>query len=108
MRIKLLLVPPAVLLLGAGLGWAAGEKLVEQVGSRFPAASMAVAKGDKVVFANGDDINHNITIIDDDDNTRDLGMQRPGQRLDYLFDRQGRFTVRCSVHPRMKMTINVQ
>ncbi len=25
-----------------------------------------------------------------------------------LVDKQGRFTMRCSVHPRMKMTINVQ
>lgn len=98
----------AALLGIAGLATAATEKTVEQAGSRFAIASLDLARGDSVVFVNGDDIVHNITVIDDDDNTEDLGMQRSQQRITHLFDKSGRFTVRCSVHPRMRMTVNVR
>jgi plastocyanin len=98
-----------VLLIGAsGLAVAASEKVIEEVGSRFPLANLEVARGDSVVFVNGDDVVHNITVVDDDDNAVDLGMQRSQQRISHLFDKSGRFSVRCSVHPRMKMNVNVR
>ena len=98
----------ALLLAGAGLAFAAGEKVVEEVGSRFAITSLDLGKGESVVFVNGDDIVHNVTIVDDDDNAVDLGMQRSQQRISHLFDKGGRFSIRCSVHPRMKMNINVR
>lgn len=60
------------------------------------------------MFANKDDVSHNITVVNDDDDTTDLGLQKPGQTLSYTFDKAGRFTVRCSIHPSMKMTVSVK
>lgn len=81
---------------------------VEQSGQQFSEKSVSVKPGDSVVFANHDDVTHNINVINDDDDATDLGLQKPGQSLTYKFDKAGRFKIRCSIHPAMKMTVAVK
>ncbi len=81
---------------------------IDQSGQQFSEKSVALTPGDAVTFANKDDVSHNITVINDDDDTADLGLQKPGQSLSYKFDKAGRFKVRCSIHPSMKMTVTVK
>ena len=86
----------------------AGSTTVDQSGQQFSEKSLALAVGDTVVFQNRDDVTHNINVVNDDDDATDLGLQKPGQNLSYKFDQGGRFKVRCSIHPSMKMTVNVK
>ncbi len=82
---------------------------IDQVGQHFNENLVGLSRGDAVVFANRDDVIHNITVLDDgDDDATDLGLQKPGQNLTYKFDKAGRFRVRCTIHPSMKLTVSVK
>ena len=74
----------------------------------FSEKSLSLATGDAVTFANKDDVSHNITVVNDDDDAADLGLQKPGENLVYKFDKAGKFKVRCSIHPGMKMSVTVK
>jgi plastocyanin len=93
--------------LGAAAVHAAGLT-IEQSGQQFSEKSVSVKTGDSVTFANHDDVTHNINVIDDDDDAADLGLQKPGQSLIYKFDKSGKFKIRCSIHPAMKMSVAVK
>ena len=90
----------------AGAGYAA-QTDIDQVGQRFSQPSLRLQRGDKARFLNRDDVTHNISVIDGSDNAADQGLQRPGQVIEAVFDKSGRYVVRCSIHPRMRMTIQV-
>ena len=80
---------------------------IDQVGQRFSRPSLALQIGSIVRFLNQDDVTHNISIINEHNDAIDEGLQRPGQNIVVLLDKNGRFTVRCSIHPRMKMVISI-
>lgn len=86
----------------------AGGIAIEQNAQQFSQKSASVAVGDTVTFANHDDVTHNINVTFGDDDPVDLGLQKPGESISYKFDKAGRFKIRCSIHPSMKMTVNVQ
>ena len=107
MRIAALIGAVAALAAVAA-GVQAATQTIEQSGQQFSQKSLNLAAGDSIVFANHDDVTHNINVIDADDDAADLGLQKPGESLTYKFDKAGRFKVRCSVHPSMKMTVSVK
>jgi plastocyanin len=94
----------------AGLGAAAraASLAIDQSGQQFSQKSADVAVGESITFSNKDDVTHNINVINADDDATDLGLQKPGENLVYKFDAAGRFKVRCSIHPSMKMVVNVK
>src|SRR5271163_3540663 len=98
----------AAVLAGLALGVHAGSMTIEQSGQKFSEKSVEIKPGDSLTFANHDDVTHNINVINDDDDATDLGLQKPGQNLTYKFDKVGRFKIRCSIHPSMKMVASVQ
>ncbi len=81
---------------------------IEQSGQQFSEKTANLSVGDSITYQNHDDVTHNINVINDDDDATDLGLQKPGETLTYKFDKAGRFKVRCSIHPSMKMTVNVK
>jgi plastocyanin len=107
MRAPSIVCIAAALLLG-GVAVRAAGVTIDQSGQQFSETSLALSPGDVVTFANKDDVSHNITVVDSDDDTADLGLQKPGENLAYKFDKSGRFKVRCSIHPSMKMTVTVK
>lgn len=98
----------AVTVLTCALGAHAASTAIEQSGQVFSIKLLALARGGTAVFTNHDDVTHNVKVIDADGEPADLGLQKPGEILSHTFDKAGRFLVRCSIHPSMKMTINVQ
>jgi plastocyanin len=107
MRIASIVAAASTLLL-LGVSVRAATTTVEQSGQQFSEKSLSLAVGDGITFANHDDVTHNINVINDDDDAADLGLQKPGENLTYKFDKAGRFKVRCSIHPSMKMSVNVK
>ena len=95
-------------LVGFAFGVHAGSMTIEQSGQKFSERSVDLKPGDSLTFANHDDVTHNINVVNDDDDATDLGLQKPGQSLVYKFDTSGKFKVRCSIHPSMKMTVAVK
>ena len=99
----------ALALLSIAAVQAASTITVDQQGLVFSQRTASVQRGDRIVFVNGDDVIHNIHLFaDNDEDERDLGLQKPGVRLNYQFDKAGRFTVRCNIHPSMKMVVMVR
>jgi plastocyanin len=88
---------------------AAGGITIGQHGMLFTQSSASLARGDRIVFANEDDVIHNIHVfLPGNDDSADLGLQKPGVSLTYRFDKPGAYRVRCNIHPSMKMAVTVK
>ena len=88
---------------------AAASITVDQRGMSFSRNSASLARGDRLVFTNSDDVIHNIHILTPDDEIeRNLGLQKPGVSLSYVFSKAGEFVVRCNIHPAMKIQVSVR
>ena len=88
---------------------AAATITVGQHGMVFTRSSASLAKGDRMIFTNEDDVIHNIHIFGPgNDDSTDLGLQKPGATLTYKFDKAGAYMVRCSIHPSVKMAVTVK
>jgi plastocyanin len=88
---------------------AANTIMVGQRGMVLSRTSATLARGDRIIFTNEDDVIHNIHIFGPgDDDSVDLGLQKPGATLTYKFDKVGSYRVRCNIHPSVKMTVTVQ
>jgi plastocyanin len=88
---------------------AAATVTVGQHGMVFTQSSASLTKGDRIVFTNEDDVIHNIHIFGPgNDDSADLGLQKPGATLTYRFDRPGAYRVRCNIHPSVKMAVSVR
>lgn len=107
MKFAILPVAAAAALLLSANAFAA-ETVVDQQGQKFVPNAVTVKVGDSIKFLNSDDVDHNVTVIDGDGNADDRGIQKPGTPLTVKFSKAGDFAVRCSVHPRMKMTVKVE
>ena len=87
---------------------ATGGAHVDQVGQKFSQSSVSLKAGDHIIFENHDDVQHDVKVVDADGNESDKGLQTPGEVIDVAFDEAGQFTMRCAIHPRMRMSVNVQ
>jgi plastocyanin len=97
------------LLLGAIVGaQAAATITVVQRGLVFNQSALMVAKGDRTVFTNEDDVLHNIHIFGPGNDEKDLGLQKPGATLSYTFNQPGAYMVRCNIHPSMRMAVTAR
>ncbi len=105
MKRKTLAAAAALILAAAGVR--AASLTVDQSGQQFSEKSVALKAGESLVFANHDDVTHNVNVIDSNDDAIDLGLQKPGESLTYKFDKNGKFKIRCSIHPSMKMSVSV-
>ena len=82
---------------------------VGQHGLVFTRSSASLVKGDRINFTNEDDVIHNIHIFGPgNEDSTDLGLQKPGAILSYKFDRTGSYRVRCNIHPSVKMAVTVK
>jgi len=83
---------------------------VIQRGLALNPESATIVKGDRLIFTNEDDVIHNIHIFGPggEDDSVDLGLQKPGKALSYKFDRPGGYRVRCNIHPSVRMSVQVK
>ena len=106
---RLLVTLPAALALLAApwvLAWAGQTVVVTQEHRRFSVDTLDIARGDVVRFLNADEFMHQITV-------KALGLsslpgEEPGQHVDVAFPSAGTFEVRCEIHPKMLLTVNVR
>jgi plastocyanin len=86
----------------------AGNVDVDQVGQKFDKPSVTLKAGDTINFLNSDNVNHNVTVVDENGGAEDKGIQKPGTTVPVTFSKPGEYMIRCSVHPRMKMQVKVE
>lgn len=80
---------------------------VAQRGRQFAIAAVTIARGDAIQFTNEDEFLHQI-YVDLPDFKFNSAEQRPGQVISLAFPVRGVFEVRCHIHPKMLLTVNVQ
>ena len=86
---------------------AAPSPEVTQRGRRFDPGTLALHRGDTVLFVNDDGpLLHHAFLIDDEFSF-DIGEQQPGAHTPVRFTMAGRFMVLCGIHPKMKLTVTV-
>jgi plastocyanin len=109
MHVRLPVVAAIAALMGAIVGVQAAATITAvQHGLVFNKTSVTLAKGDRMVFTNEDDVIHNVHVFGPGDDQKDLGLQKPGATLNYTFDKAGLYTVRCNIHPSVKMTVTAK
>ena len=85
----------------------AAEHTVLQKEKRFEPSTLSVKAGDTLVFRNDDGIVHNVysTTGGHEFNS---GAQKPGSEIKVKFDKGGKVSVRCAMHPKMKLSVTVK
>ena len=84
----------------------ANDHTVGQMGRTFTTANLEIKRGDVVVFVNDDNVPHNIS-SSSAGNAFNLGSQAPGTSTPVTFTEAGEVDVRCLIHPRMRMTVQI-
>ena len=97
----------AVLALAATSALAAASYKVAQRGRTFAVSQIAIVQGDTLLFTNDDEFLHQI-YVDSSLMSFDSDEQPPGQTISVRFPVRGTFPVRCHIHPKMLLTVQVQ
>lgn len=84
----------------------AANRVVTQKSQKFSPKVLKIKAGDTVTFRNDDKHRHNVYSRTSGHTFR-IKKQKPGQSDQITFDKPGRIEVRCAMHPKMKMVINV-
>jgi plastocyanin len=92
------------LLLAAGSR--AEDHHVSQKGAQFEPVELSVRAGDRVVFHNDDDVTHNV-FSKTTGAEFNVKLQEPGSESPVVMERPGVVDVRCAIHPRMKLRVQV-
>lgn len=106
MQIKQSLVAMAVLAAVTTASLAADTVPVSQRGRKFTPDTLRIEPGTELKIANDDRVTHHI-YIDQPDMKFDSGEQPVGGTVTLKFDKEGRFAVRCAIHPTMHLDVTV-
>ena len=94
---------------GAMAGAAVGATpfVISQKGREYRPSEIAIKRGETLQFINDDgDLLHH-TYFKSDNFSFDSGDQRPGSKFEVAFTVVGKFSVRCAIHPKMKLLVQV-
>jgi plastocyanin len=97
----------ALLVLASASAFAASVYRVAQKGRSFSLPEVTIAQGDTVQFTNDDEFLHQI-YVDSTTISFDSAEQPPGQTIEVKFPVRGTFPVRCHIHPKMLLTVQVR
>ncbi len=106
MRFSPTALVPAILL-PAALALATEAVTVSQHGRAFAVHEVHIARGDTVHFTNDDDFTHQI-YVSSPSFSYEFAEQNPGEVVDLRFPSAGLFEVRCHIHPKMLLRVDVR
>jgi cytochrome c peroxidase len=93
----------------AGISTAAlAATTISQKDKTFSEESVTVKAGDKIRFVNEDTVTHNITVKGPDGVAKPGVQEKPGDSIELSFDDAGVSEVRCLIHPKMKLSVDVK
>ena len=75
--------------------------------SNFSPANARIGVGDALRILNDDPLVVHHAFIEDAAFKFDSGEQHPGRHVDIIFPVAGQFTVRCGIHPKMRLNVAV-
>ena len=84
----------------------AADHEVSQRDGGFSRENMIIQAGDAVIIKNDDSVVHNVLSKSGGLELNEL--QQPGEQTKIVFSDGGQWVLRCAIHPKAKLTINVQ
>ena len=87
--------------------WAVQDS-ISQKGKMFSPDELSREVGGKVRVANDDAIPHNVQVTGPDGESKNLGLQMPGDHTDIAIEKLGDYMVRCGIHPKMKLVVHAR
>ena len=87
--------------------FAAATVTVSQKKRAFAPDKLEIARGTVLHINNDDNVTHHV-YVDSPKMKFDSGEQKIGETVDLHFDEAGTFTVRCAIHPTMRLTVTVK
>lgn len=97
----------AIAVFGAATGAIADDMTITQQDKAFSEKKVNIQIGDSITFVNNDSVTHNV-YARTKGNRFDSGAQVPNSSMTQMFLSPGQVKVRCAIHPRMKLTVNVE
>ena len=88
-----------------GGAWAV-QQGISQKGKTFFPDELSQVVGDKVRITNDDTIPHNIQVNGPDGESKNMGLQMPGDHAMVAVEKPGDYTIRCNIHPKMKLVLH--
>ena len=85
---------------------AGSDHIITQKGKKFSSGEISITAGDTVTFVNDDKLRHNVYSRTKGHKFK-IKKQKPGDEDSITFDSAGAIDVRCAIHPKMKLMINV-
>jgi plastocyanin len=104
MKAKLLAIAAA--LAATSHAAAAADLAVSQKDKTFAPGTLAAKVGDTVIFSNDDSVAHNVMSASGAQRFN-LGSSKPGTTASVTLEHSGKVEVRCAIHPKMKLEIDV-
>lgn len=93
---------------GGALPAPSAPAVMDQRGKQFLPGFLMAQQGQTVTFLNGEDIPHNIFVVQRRVGRTILDVSTdPGQQYAHVFERPGEFDVSCNIHPGMEAVIIV-
>jgi len=91
-----------------GTALAGAVQTVSQKGREFRPGEMTIGRGETIAIVNDDaDLLHH-AYLKTSTFSFDSGDQKPGSRFEIAFPQPGTFTIRCAIHPKMKLVVTVR
>jgi cytochrome c peroxidase len=82
------------------------QNIVSQKGKMFSPEDLTGAAGGIVQIDNDDNIPHNTQVTGPDGESKNFGLQMPGEHVAIAIEKPGDYMVRCGIHPKMKLVIH--
>jgi plastocyanin len=81
---------------------------VSQKDKTFSSEDLKQTVGSTLRISNDDTVAHNVQMTTPSGETRNFGVQKPGESVEAPLEKAGDYAVRCGIHPRMKLSVHVQ
>ena len=81
---------------------------IAQKDKAFSVENVAIKLGEKLRFVNDDTVTHNITVKTPGGESQPGILEKPGDEMELAFDEVGTHQVRCLIHPKMKLSVDVK
>ena len=85
----------------------AADHVVDQKDMTFFPAEITVAAGDTIKFTNSDRTAHHLWTKDNGVNLSSPSL-KPGESYEFKFTKAGSYTIKCQIHPKMKLIVTVK
>lgn len=76
---------------------------------KFKVVELKIKAGDTLVFANRDEVSHNVSAKNNGEVLFNVDLQRPGKKNDkeIVIVKKGEYEIKCAIHPKMMIKLKV-